>query len=253
VLAWLLCGAVAQAQPPTLPDPGRWQRANEAPATAPPLVAAPVGRRVQSADSKEAAAQDEEGVFYAQPPRRYLKTGAQISRPGTKVDEQDIDFAIHPELPGIIDLTRRLSEAQLFESIRQEARKRPGSGRIAFPVEPVIGTEPYAGRRFHQMVTTVEPAYICHKRLLFQQANFERFGWDVGAIQPSLHLLIFWYDMVFLPYHIWERPCQDFDCTAGRCLPGDPTPFRIPRERFSLSGLAAEIGTFFGGAFIIVR
>jgi hypothetical protein len=208
-------------------------------AITPPLPLPPA-RRVQSALGREAT-QEGEGITYpAQPPK--VKTVGVMSR--KSATEEDIDFAIRPELPDIIALTQRISEAHMLETWRQDARKRPGTGRIYFPTEPVIGREPYAGRQFHNMLESVEPSYVCHRRLLFEQPNFERYGWSLGAVQPVAHLLVFYYDMAMLPYHLWDRPCEDFDCTVGKCLPGDPTPLYLWRERFSLSGMAAEIGTF---------
>jgi hypothetical protein len=235
--AWLLAVAGVQAQGLALPDPTRWQT------TLAPRSAAVQG--VQYA----AAAQEGEGLVYPKMPT-ILKTAGQMARPGGKTAEDDIDFAIRTELPDPGELFKRDSERQLFERIRQEARKRPGSGRINFPSEPIIGKGPYQQRRFQPIVEPVEPNYVCHRQLYFEQPNFERNTWSLGAIQPAVHLLVFYYDMVMLPYHMWERPCQDFDCNAGKCLPGDPCPMYLYRERFSLSGLAASTATFWGGAFI---
>jgi hypothetical protein len=118
--AWLLAVAGVQAQGLALPDPTRWQT------TLAPRSAAVQG--VQYA----AAAQEGEGLVYPKMPT-ILKTAGQMARPGGKTAEDDIDFAIRTELPDPGELFKRDSERQLFERIRQEARKRPGSGRINFP------------------------------------------------------------------------------------------------------------------------
>jgi hypothetical protein len=239
---WLLA-AVAQGQTPGRTDPTPWQP-TLAPRTGVGASALqPVGRLV--AQNKE---EEEGGLTYPRTPKG-IRTVGQVAGRKTATEE-DIDFAIRTELPDPGELFQRQSESQLFERIRQEARKRPGSGRVIFPSEPVIGRGPYAGRNFHPMSEIVEPQFVCHKRLFFEQKNFERYGWSLGAIQPPVHLLIFWYDVLMLPYHFWERPCQDWDCNSGKLLPGDPTPFYFYRERFSLSGLAAETATFWAGGFI---
>jgi hypothetical protein len=185
----------------------------------------------------------EEGLGFPRMPR-VVRTGAQMSG-RTKTSEEDIDFYVRTELPDPGELFRRDSEFQLFERIREEAKKRPGGTRVAFPQEPVIGKGTYQGRHFPPLCETVEPFYVCHRRLLFEQPNFERYQWNLGAIQPVVHQLVFWYDLAFLPYHIWDRPCQDYECSAGKCLPGDQTPLWLWREHFSLSGLAAQTGTVF--------
>ncbi len=241
----MLPTSAAPPDVPSLPDPARFQSIT-APAPTPALTPR-IGRRVSSAVVQEGG--QEETLTFPKAPK-VMKTGAQLIGRKTAGQEEDIDFAIRTEMPDPGELYQRLSEAQLMERIRQDARKRPGSQRVYFPTEPVIGKGPYEGRHFHPMVETVEPAFVCHKRLLFEQPNFERYVWDLGAIQPPVQLLVFYYDMVMLPYHLWDRPCEDFDCSPGKCLPGDSTPLYLWRERFSLSGLAAEAATFWGGAFI---
>jgi hypothetical protein len=205
----------------------------------------PTGRRGATAQEGK---DESEGVIYPKM-QRVIRSGAQVSG-RTKNEGEDIDFFVRTELPDPGELFRRDSEAQLFERIRQEARKRPGSGRVIFPTEPIVGKGPYEPRQFARAVETVEPFYVCHRRLLFEQPNFERYQWNLGAIQPGVHLLVFFYDIAMLPYHIWDRPCQDYDCSSGKCLPGDPTPLWLWREPFSLTGLAAETGTLWMGGFI---
>lgn len=250
LLAWLGLAGAARAQGPTiLPSPNtRWQPTTAGAAA--PVAAQTTGPRLPGATTQPAqpGKDESEGVIYPRQPK-VVRTGAQMAG-RTKTETEDIDFFVRTELPDPGELFRRDSEAQLFERIRQEARKRPGTTRVIFPTEPVIGKGPYEGRHFPQALETVEPFYVCHRRLLFEQPNFERYGWSLGAVQPGVELLVFYYDVLMLPYHIWERPCQDYDCSAGKCLPGDPTPLWLWRERFSLTGLAAEVGTFWMGGFI---
>jgi hypothetical protein len=229
-----------------LPAPPRPQPV-AAPAPPTPLGAQPVGRRLPATASQQPARDEGDSVNYPRTPK-LVRTGAQMTGRG-KGDTDDIDFFVRTELPDPGELFRRDSEGMLFERIRQEARKRPGAARVVFPTEPVIGKGPYEGRHFAQMVETVEPSFVCHRRLLFEQPNFERQCWDVGAIQPGVHLLVFYYDILMLPYHIWERPCDYYECSSGKCLPGDPTPMLLYRERFSLTGLAAEAATWGLGGF----
>src|SRR5262249_38712212 len=86
----------------------------------------------------------------------------------------------------------------------------------------------------------VEPRYLCHRRLLFQQLNAERYGWDYGLFAPAISTAVFLKDFVLLPYHLGTQPCRHFECSAGWCLPGDPVPLLLYPPELSLTGAAAE-------------
>ena len=99
-------------------------------------------------------------------------------------------------------------------------------------------------------VEVVEPIYVCHGRLLFAQPNYERQGWDLGILTPACCLGTFWYDMAALPFHLWNRPCYGYECSAGKCLPGDPTPFLVYPPELTVTGAAGGLTTYLGGAFL---
>jgi hypothetical protein len=182
-------------------------------------------------------------------PDKILRVAAQAGK--IKAAEQEYDFTIKTELPGLDVLTKRISEAEFFQSLREEARLKPGTGRIYVPEQERVSDQVYTGRQFQYMLRYVEPSYVCHQPLLFEQKNFERYGWDLGPINPGLELGMFYYDTVMLPYHLGAHACRCFDCSAGKCLPGDPVPFLLYREQFSITGLVFEFGTVLGGAFAI--
>src|SRR5262249_18466687 len=116
--------------------------------------------------------------------------------------------------------------------------------------EPVLSKLPYQGRTWPDMAKLVEPDYVMHTRLLFEQQNFERGLWDLGILTPVLEAGIFYFDVAAPPYHLATRPCQQYDTSAGKCLPGDPTPFYLYPVEFSLTGAAAEAAVITGGFFI---
>jgi hypothetical protein len=165
--------------------------------------------------------------------------------------EDTYDFSVTTELPGPERLFRRQSEKDFFERIREDyLAKGPGGGRVIFPEEPPLTTEPFRRPQFPRLVEGVEPAYVCHGRLLFEQPNFERQGWNLGILTPVCNLGIYYYDLALLPYHAWTRPVQRMDCSAGKCLPGDPTPLYLYHEEFSVSGLAAQAAVVTGLFFL---
>jgi hypothetical protein len=164
--------------------------------------------------------------------------------------EDTYDFSVTTELPGPERLFRRQSEKDFFERIREDYLAKPGGGRVIFPEEQPLTAEPYRRPQFPRLIEGVEPAYVCHGRLLFEQPNFERQGWDLGILTPVCNLGIYYYDLALLPYHAWTRPVQRMDCSAGKCLPGDPTPLYLYHEEFSVSGLAAQAAVVTGLFFL---
>jgi hypothetical protein len=147
-------------------------------------------------------------------------------------------------------VVRLESEANFNRRLVQKVRqKQTVSGipeRAAFPEEPVITTKKYAARTFPGHLLLVEPAYVCYGPLLFQEKNAERYGWDLGIIQPPLQAGIFFADVVTLPYHLTTSLLRGPNCSAGQCLPGDPVPYMLYPPNLSLAGGVVEAGVIVG-------
>jgi hypothetical protein len=160
--------------------------------------------------------------------------------------EERFDRYIRLELPGPQRLFSRESEEAFFDRISMEMNTQPGSNRAIFPESSVVGTGPFKRREFPEMIEVVEPSYVAHRRLYFEQPNFERTGYNFGLLQPAVCLGVFYYDAAMLPYHIWTDLRDRGETNAAKCLPGDPAPFLIPRERLSVTGAVGQVGTVFG-------
>jgi hypothetical protein len=167
-------------------------------------------------------------------------------QPGPKTPEASFYLGIS-ELPGKEKLFRLDSEAALNERIRQDYRSRalttgPGSGdqRVYFPEDPVLTRDLLVPRHWEPKYTWAEPNYLCYRRLYFEQPNAERWGWDFGAIQPFVCAGWFFADVIVLPYHAGTDPCRCYECSAGRCLPGDPVPYRLFPPGLSATGFLSE-------------
>jgi hypothetical protein len=173
---------------------------------------------------------------------RMQERGGDTRAPG----EDETEYTIQLEPPGPNRLFRRDSEPTLQERMRQEARNRRNVERITFPDEPVLSTETYAPRLFPPTTEIVEPNYVCYQRLLFEQKNLERGGWDLGFFTPVASAGTFFFDVAWLPYHLWTRPLQPCECSAGYCLPGDPMPLLLYPPELSLTGAVMEAGTIVG-------
>jgi hypothetical protein len=163
---------------------------------------------------------------------------AVSGRPG----EEATEYPIELEPPGPQVLFRLDSEAAMQERIRQKARERTPVERVEFPSEPVVGTGPFVQRSFVESKMLVEPNYVCYGRLYFEEVNSERYGWDLGPIQPFVSAGVFFKDVAFLPYHAFSDPFRCYDCGSGYCLPGDPVPYMIYPPGLSVTGALAEAG-----------
>jgi hypothetical protein len=161
-------------------------------------------------------------------------------QPGGAAAEEAPGYQVQLEPPGPQRLFQLESEAQLRERMRQEARERTPPERITFPEEPVVSRETYKGRQWPPSQVVVEPNYVCHRRLLFEQRNAERYGWDLGPAHPFFSTAVFVKDVVTLPFHLGSYPCRKYECSAGLCLPGDPVPFLFYPPELTLTGLVAQ-------------
>jgi hypothetical protein len=182
-------------------------------------------------------------------PQSYVIERARFQPPFGPAEERRLggeptqEQTIQLEPPGPERLFRLESEAALDERMRQEGLNRIPRERINFPEEPIVSREEYPGRHWPPMTELAEPNYVCYKRLLFEDKNAERYGWDFGILQPILSAAYFYADVVTLPYHLGTSPCRCYDCSSGLCLPGDPVPYLIYPPELSLTGALAEAGT----------
>jgi hypothetical protein len=167
-----------------------------------------------------------------------------------RAPHEEFEYQISLEPPGPRRLFQLESEKDLHERMRQEARERPSPERIGFPEEPVVTGGAPVFRTYPTGRVVAEPNYVCYERLLFEEKNSERYGWDLGFIQPLVSAGAFYWDVVTLPYHVATAPCRCYECNAGYCLPGDAVPYLAYPPEFSVSGWVIEVGTV-GALFAI--
>jgi hypothetical protein len=166
---------------------------------------------------------------------------------GARSGQDPYEAYIRLEPPGRERLFgTRETERELEERMRQERRDTgtgPGSNDpIVFPENPTLTTEAYQPRKFEPTVCLVEPSYVVYRRLYFEEKNSERYGWDLGPIQPIVSTLVFFKDVVMWPQNIASYPHRRFETNAGQCLPGDPVPYLYYPPEMTGSGLLAEVG-----------
>lgn len=176
------------------------------------------------------------------------KGGGTPGMPYNRTGLEALEFRNLREVPGIEILTRIESQAALEERMKQEALK--GGERIVFPEETPLTKEQFKDRDWPKLAKLVEPNFVMHGRLLFEQQNFERGLWNLGILTPVASAGKFYWDVATLPYNLGTRPFQQYDTSAGKCLPGDPTPLYLYPVELSLSGFVAEAAVITGGFFI---
>jgi hypothetical protein len=148
-------------------------------------------------------------------------------------------------------VARLESEANFDRRITQKVRQNPNKEtglpeRAIFPDEPVVTREKYTPRTFPASSLLVEPNYVCYGRLYFQERNSERFGWDLGMVQPLVSAGVFYFDVATLPYQWGANLCKGPACSAGQCLPGDPVPYMLYPPNLSVTGAVMETGAIAG-------
>jgi hypothetical protein len=169
-----------------------------------------------------------------------------LQRPGTDgrsgtPDEAAIaDINIRLDPPDKDTLFRLESEEAWKQRLKVEATGRSPRESVTFPDEPVLTKDAFYGRHWPGRSMVVEPYYVGYKRLLFEDLNLERYGWDLGPVQVPLAAANFYKDIVLLPYHVFTDPVRCYEYSTGYCLPGDPVPFYLYPPELSESGAVGE-------------
>jgi hypothetical protein len=165
-------------------------------------------------------------------------------RLGMTLEEQRQTYQIQVEPPGLERLQLSLTnDPDLQERIRQETLTRVPNERVTFPEEPILSRERYFGRGgiWPQRGVIVVPNYTCYNKLYFEDKNSERYGWELGLLQPFISTGLFFYDFALFPMHCLADPCNKNDCSVGHCMPGDPVPYRLYPLEITPLGVAGEV------------
>ncbi len=166
------------------------------------------------------------------------KDDAKPGDPAT-LDSDPNSYKVKTKLPEIEELYRLDAEKALEARIKQEYNKQ-NDKTYEFPTQQTLATTTFQGRAYPKSQIMAESNAVCHEKLLFEDKNAERYGWDLGFVQPLVSFGYFTKDVLFLPYHLGSRPhCQE--CTP-RCLPGDQVPYMIYHEGLTITGVLAETG-----------
>ena len=152
------------------------------------------------------------------------------------------------------ELRKRVAQELYEEQIKREPARKGSPEDYRPPIIPPVGKGVAYQTKvirysYPAMQSLIEPSYVVHRRLLFEEKNADRFGWDAGIVQPLLSTAYFYKDVLLWPAHLASNPFERYDTSAGKCLPGDPVPYFLYPPEIDLFGgsvgAAAIVGTVF--------
>jgi hypothetical protein len=153
-------------------------------------------------------------------------------------------------LPKRDDIFRFDSDKTMAERIKRELSEQYKIA-IEMPAASSFAAKTLTPRTMPPMQVQIEPAYVVHRRLFFEHKNSERAGWDLGAAQPVASALHFYADVLLYPYRAASNPLEPYDTSAGKCLPGCPTPLLVYPPEITLFGFAVGSATIYGTQAIL--
>jgi hypothetical protein len=126
---------------------------------------------------------------------------------------------------------------------------------LVFPPLPVLSPPGIAYKpktaAYEPRKLIVEPNYVVHRRLHFEEKNAERTGWDLGPAQTLISAAYFWKDTLLLPQSLASGCVYGFwDTSAGKCLPGSPSPYYLYPPGLTVTGTVVEGAVITGGFFL---
>lgn len=189
-----------------------------------------------------------------------------------RLQQEKEDQAKYVRLPPRSDVFAFPNDAQLENAVLERLRadeaskvdpitKKPVDPFAKYPKTLTFPALPQVGDGFAYQSKTVnypamrvnhEPLYVVHRRLHFEEKNAERYGWDLGIIQPLVSAAYFYKDVLLWPNSLASGVAYGFwDTNVGKCLPGSPTPYMLYPPGLTITGSVVE-GLFITGvAFAI--
>ncbi|MBN9120216.1 MAG: hypothetical protein J0I06_13805 [Planctomycetes bacterium] len=256
-------GPAADVPPPAVPAPALLppppppSRYLPPEPSAAPLVAAPVGFRPQPEQPK------------AEPPRPDDLLTAQKKQ--VTIVPVDPKFVQLPPRENIFMVYNDLElEKAIMERLRQDLREQwerqnpdkkdkynaeEAERYLVFPALPVVSPPgvPYRPKTlaYAPSKVIVEPGYVVHRRLHFEEKNSERYAWDLGPLSTFVSAGYFYRDVLLWPQSLASGFVHGFwDTSAGKCLPGSPVPYYIYPAGLTTTGTAFETLVITGATFI---
>jgi hypothetical protein len=265
VLAWCAGAAAAQGPaggPPPAADPPApgWKTWPTNPPPAPPVIEPPIDNAPSTHVEAKPALPVIARPQAPAPDPIAVPAPARPSPPPAAAPVRSVLYQTptvqDKTLPGTPPTAADPVKADVFRLDNNavlEARIRAYIGRPDLKIPPLPDLakgKAFEPRTYPPAKVELEPGFVVHGRLLFEEKNAERYGWEMGVAQPFLSAAYFYRDCLFLPYKVATNPHECYDTSAGKCLPGSPVPYYVYPPDFSWTGLAAEGAVVTGLVFI---
>jgi hypothetical protein len=149
-------------------------------------------------------------------------------------------------------------EGVIYESIGGQLKKTAQEMKAQFPFPDVAPVVP-PGTQYVSKTTNlapsklmVEPGFVIHRRLHFEEKNSERYGWDLGLMTPFVSTASFYKNILLWPSSLATSVViGEMDTNKGKCLPGSPTPYYLYPQGLTITGGVAEGLVITGLSFVI--
>jgi hypothetical protein len=141
-------------------------------------------------------------------------------------------------------LTRRVTEVSV--DIRPpQGELPPDLAAAAFAASAAADDEPANASR-QETVVAWTPWTLCYRPLYFEEVGLERYGREVGCIQPGVSAVHFFFGVGLLPYKIVSRFPTSCQCSNGFSRCGDVPPPGYIDNRVHLDAAAIEAALLAG-------
>jgi hypothetical protein len=216
----------------------------------PPALTLPSAAAAQpKAESQPKPAAQPAPLLQTKPIDQDIPPSTSKKQPIPAVPESEIRLPPRQSVFGIVYDDPQLEKAvmdRLREDLKREKKYSPDQERyLVFPPMPVISPPGVAYQAKtstyppHQAI--LEPGYVVHRRLHFEELNAERYGWDLGPLQTLVSAAYFFGDVLAWP-HSLASGCEYgfWETSAGKCAPGSPVPYYLYPPKITASGSAFE-------------
>lgn len=115
------------------------------------------------------------------------------------------------------------------------------------PTECTLGDDQFAYRQWEPVTFAWKASALCHKPLLFEEVQLERYGHTTGPIfQPVLSSAHFFLNVAVMPYKMGMNPPNECQYALGYYRPGSCAPWLLPPAPLSVRGGLVQAGAITG-------
>jgi len=120
------------------------------------------------------------------------------------------------------------------------------------PTECTLGDDQFAYRQWEPVTFAWKASALCHKPLLFEEVQLERYGHTTGPIfQPVLSSAHFFLNVAVMPYKMGMNPPNECQYALGYYRPGSCAPWLLPPAPLSVRGGLMQAGAITGLIFLV--